>query len=436
MERALRAGFPWSVSACRRGSAQPTLRVQDSAGSLLFTALTSAGMKNFRLALLLLTAVSIAVGADNPKLKEIPSHIQPFVDNSTVAGAVTLVARHDRVLALDTVGFADLATRRPMRVNDMFWIASMTKPITSTAIMMLQDEGKLSVQDPVEKYLPEFKNQWMISERGKDSLKLLRPPRPITLRDLLTHTSGLSNIDSPRPNCSLAELAMAYSHNPLEFLPGSKWSYSNVGINTLGRIVEVVSGRPYHEFLEARLFRPLGMKDTTFWPSQSQARRIATPYMPGEGGRGLAPTTVYFLKGNLTDRTRTPFPAGGLYSTAPDLVKFYQMILNGGVSGRKRFISKAAIEQMTRTQTGELKTGFVEGMSFGLGWGVVREPQGVTEMLSPGTFGHGGAYGTQAWIAPKQDLILVLMIQRAKMPNGDNSEIRRAFQQAAVAALR
>ncbi len=323
-----------------------------------------------------------------------------------------------------------------MRADDLFWIASMTKPFTATCVLMLQEDGKLSIEDPVEKHLPEFKCQWMIAERGKDSLTLKRSARPITLRDLLTHTSGIANVDSPRPNCSLAELVMACSQLPLQFEPGSKWAYSTAGINVLGRVVEVVSGRPFAEFLDARLLKPLGMKDTTFWPTAAQARRVAKAYQPREGG-GLEEAGNYFIKGPLTSRDRTPFPGGGLYSTAPDLVRFYRMILNGGESGGRRYVSKAAVEQMTRTQTGEFKTGFVEGMSFGLGWGVVRQPVGVTAMLSPGTTGHGGAYGTQGWIDAKQNLIVVLIVQRLKQqPNGDGSVVRGAFQEAAVAAIR
>jgi CubicO group peptidase (beta-lactamase class C family) len=379
---------------------------------------------------------SVTLGMDAAKLKEIPKRMQKFVDDGVVSGAVTLVARREGVACLDAVGYSDLASKTPMRADNLFWIASMTKPITATAVMMLQDEGKLSVEDPVEKYLPEFKGQWMAADRGKDTLSLKRPARPITLRDLLTHTSGLASLDAPRFDCSLAELAMAYSQMPLQFEPGSKWSYCNTGINTLGRIVEVASGQSYAAFLEARLFKPLGMKDTTFWPTAAQARRVAKSYTVVEGHGGLVGTNVFFLKGPLTSHARTAFPAGGLYSTAADLAKFYRMMLAGGESGGRRYVSKAAFEQMTRTQTGELKTGFVDGMSFGFGWGVVCEPQGVTAMLSPGTFGHGGAYGTQGWIDPKQDLIVVLMIQRAKLKNGDNSDIRLAFQEAAAAAIK
>ncbi len=393
--------------------------------------------------LLLLSAVfaappnPAALGLDAAKLKNIPERMQQFVDDGVIAGAVTLVARREGVASLAAVGYSDLGTKRPMRNDDLFWIASMTKPMTATAVMMLQDEGKLSIAEPVEKFLPEFKGQWMIAERGKSTMTLKRPARSITLRDLLMHTSGIGTVESPRPDCSLAELVMAFSQLPLQFEPGSRWAYSSAGIHVLGRVVEVVSGQPFAEFLEARLLRPLGMKDTTFWPSASQAHRIAKSYQPAEGGRGLTEIGNPYLKGSLTSRERTPLPGGGLFSTASDLGQFYRMILNGGESGGRRYISKAAVEQMTRTQTGELKTGFVEGMSFGLGWGVVREPTGVTAMLSPGTCGHGGAYGTQGWIDTRKNLILVLLIQRVKfLPNGDGSVVRAAFQEAAVATIK
>lgn len=313
----------------------------------------------------------------------------------------------------------------------------MTKPITATAILMLQDEGKLSVADPVEKYLPEFKDQWLTAEKSKDRLVLQRPARKITLRDLLTHTSGLTgNAPEAGRDLTLAELTLSYALQPLQFEPGSKWSYCNPGINTLGRIVEVVSGEKFSDFLDRRLFVPLGMKDTTFWPTEEQARRVAKAYAPTPDGQGLAETPVFFLKGPLTSRARTAIPAGGLYSTAADLSRLYQMVLNGGTLDGRRYVTAASVKLMTSPHTGDLKAGFTEGMSLGLGWQVVRQPVGVTAMLAPGTYGHGGAYATQGWIDPTKEMIFVLLIQRAKLPNSDGAEIRRAFQEAAVAALK
>jgi len=365
----------------------------------------------------------------------IAERMKAFVDDGTISGAVTLVATRDRVLSLDVVGQADLASQKPMRDDSLFWIASMTKPIAAVAVLMLQDEGKLNVEDPVEKYLPEFKNQWVIKEKSSNTLTLARPARPITVRDLLTHTSGLGDVPAPRPDASLAELVMAYAQQPLRFPPGSKWEYCNSGINTLGRIVEVVSGQRVEKFFQRRIFNPLGMKDTTFWPTASQAKRLAKTYKQGKDGKGLEETDIFFIKGGLSDRKRTPLPAGGLFSTAGDMARLYQMMLNGGELRGKHILSKESVALLTRTQTADIKTGFTDGMSWGFGFQVVKEPQGVTAMLSPGTFGHGGAYATQSWADPKKDLIYVLMIQRAGFPNGDNSSVRKAFQEAAIATF-
>lgn len=373
----------------------------------------------------------------NPeKLKDIPKRMQAFVDDRTIAGAVTLVAQGGEIARVDAVGFADIAARKPMDDETLFWIASMTKPITAAAVLMLQDQGKLSVGDLVEKYLPEFKNQWMTeSQSGSSNVCLVRAPRPITIRDLLTHTSGLDEMPAPRPSSALAELVVGNSQRPLRFAPGSRWSYSNPGINTLGRIVEVVSGEEFAAFLDQRILGPLGMKDTTFWPIAAQAKRLAKSYQPTTDGTGLQETNIWFIKNSVTDRTRTPRPDGGLFSTARDYFRFCQMMLNGGVGNGKRILSEEAVREMTRTQTGDLKAGFTEGMSFGFGVGVVKQPTGVTSMMSPGTFGHGGAYGTQAWVDPKHELIVILMIQRAKIGNADASDIRKALQEVAAAAL-
>jgi CubicO group peptidase (beta-lactamase class C family) len=372
---------------------------------------------------------------DPARLGEVPARVKAYVDDGTIAGAVALVARKGGVERVDVVGWSDLETRKPMRADSMFWIASMTKPITATAILILRDEGKLAIDDPVAKHLLEFRGQWMVSESTAERRVLVRPPRAVTLRDLLTHTSGLGGGAEAGRELSLAEHVLLYSQEPLRFAPGTKWEYSNAGINTLGRVVEVVSGIPYADFLERRILGPLGMKDTTFWPTEEQLERVAKSYKTRSDGKGLEETGIFFLRGDLSSRARTAFPAGGLFSTAADLARFYRAILLGGELDGVRIVSRESIEEMTRTQTGDLMTGFTSGMSFGLGWAVVKEPRGVTEVLSPGTYGHGGAYGTQGWIDPAKDLILVLMVQRANFPNADESVVRRAFQDAAVGAL-
>ncbi|MGP0063498.1 MAG: serine hydrolase domain-containing protein [Isosphaeraceae bacterium] len=366
-------------------------------------------------------------GTSPPAISAISERVRPFVDDREVSGVVTLVATPDRIVHVDAIGNADIAGSRPMRPDTIFWIASMTKPITATAVLMLQEEGKLSVDDPVEKHLPEFKD--LKTADGK--------PAQVTIRHLLTHTSGMGEItpDEARSIRDLAGVIPLYVARPVKFEPGSKWAYCQSGINTAARIVEVVSGVPFDRFVERRLFGPLGMKDTTFYLSEEQLPRLATSYRRTDKGE-LQATKVGILYGKTpTSRDRFPAANGGLFSTAPDYARFCRMILNGGEFEGRRYLKPESIALMTTVQTGNLKTGFTAGNGWGLGWCVIREPQGVTAMLSPGTFGHGGAYGTQAWIDPVKKRIDLLMLQRADFPNSDASAVRRAFQEAASSAL-
>lgn len=376
-------------------------------------------------------------GLDPEKLAALRARLEEFVGQKQTAGVVTLVGRRGHVASLEAVGFRDLEARTPMKADTIFRIASMTKPITAIAVLMLEDDGKLSIEDPVEKHLPEFRDQRMVQSRSGDTLTLVRPPRPITLRDLLTHTSGLPGNPPPglsdlyaRRNRTLAEAVLAYSQRPLEFAPGTRWSYCNTGIDTLGRVVEVASGKSFEAFLDERLLGPLGMKDTFFYPTPDKAPRIAKLYKKDRDG--LAPQESFI--GDIQNG-KYPLPAGGLFSTAGDLARLYQMLVDRGTAGGRRYLTEASFEKMTQVQTGDLKCGFVPGMSFGLGVGVVREPQGVTEMLSPGSYGHGGAFGTQGWIDPKRQMYFILLIQRSGFGNGDASELRKALQSIAVSAI-
>jgi CubicO group peptidase (beta-lactamase class C family) len=233
----------------------------------------------------------------------------------------------------------------------------------------------------------------------------------------------------------LADLIPAYAKAPLRFEPGSKWEYCQSGINSLGRVVEVVSGKSLPEFFEERIFKPLGMKDTTFYPTEEQAGRIAVPY--AKNGDKLTASTVRLLQGHaVTSHDRYPAANGGLYSTASDYGRFCRMLLNDGELDGVRVLKAETAKMMRSIQTGEIKTGFTPGNGWGLGVCVVRGPQGVTGMLSPGTFGHGGAYGTQAWIDPVKGVAYVLMVQRANFQNSDASPARMAFQEAAAAAVK
>lgn len=383
------------------------------------------------LSILLLNVTATAQDLDNAVAKA----VQPFLKDQVVAGAVTLVGHAGGIAHLEAHGMADKQNGRSMREEDLFWIASMTKPIIGAAVLILQDQGKLNVDDLVETHLAEFSDPWLLEEQDKDQRLLKRPARPITLKDLLTHTAGVPNISEPRAHSTLGEVVAQVSQQPLQFEPGSKWSYSNSGINTLGRVVEVVSGMPLPQFLDHFLFLPLGMHQTTFYPSKKQVKRLAVSYQQNKTTGELQPTDLYFVRGNLWDRKRTVRPSGGLFSTAEDLYAFYQMMLNKGVYRGKRILSEDAVDQLTTTQTGDIKTGFTKGMSWGLGFQVVKDPQGVTAKLHPGTFGHGGAYATHSWADPVNQTIYILLVQRRGMPGGDGAEIRRAFQQAVVDTL-
>jgi CubicO group peptidase (beta-lactamase class C family) len=376
-----------------------------------------------------------AVKAESPKLPGVKAALQEQVDRHEIAGAVTMVVSKDRVLHLETTGLADMAAHKPMQADTIFWIASMTKPITATAVLMLQDEGKLDVHDPVAKYLPEFAN--LKTPSGQ--------PANLTLIQILTHTSGLGEAGGPaaREAKTLADLVPLWLTAPMQFEPGSRWSYCQSGINAAGRVVEVVSGMSFDAFLKKRLFQPLGMTSTTFYPDASERARQVTAYAKNAttGSLEAVPPRPEF-----GPRDRPPQGNGGLYSTAEDYGRFCQMLLGGGRFQGARYLSEASMKLLSTPQTPEtLPTGFFQNDTYGrrglnYGWAlgtcVLKAPHdGVPAMLSPGTFGHGGAWGTQAWVDPVKGVAYVLMVQRSNFPNSDASEVRRVFQQAAAKAL-
>jgi CubicO group peptidase (beta-lactamase class C family) len=352
-----------------------------------------------------------------PPPKSVSEAVKPFTDSKSVAGAVMLVANKDKILAHEAVGLADVAANQSMLVDALFWIASMTKPITAVALMILVDEGKVKLDDPVEKYLPEFKDLRVAAEKGKDELR--KPDHPITVREVLAHTSGLVfRTKEEQPTIDvlpLKDAVTSYTKTPLLYQPGTGYTYSNAGINTAGRIVEVVSGMSFEDFLDKRLFGPLGMKDTTFWPSEAQVKRLATSYKPNKAKDGLEPTTVTALKYPLTDRkTRFACPGGGLFSTAKDCGIFCQMLLNGGEYNGKRILSESAVKELSTKQTGKLKA------SYGLGFAV-----------ADGSYGHGGAYATNMSIDTKRGLVTVWMVQQSGGFPGEGGKAIEAFRKTA-----
>jgi CubicO group peptidase (beta-lactamase class C family) len=375
----------------------------------------------FLIEFFLLLPFALAQTAAN--LDSIPARMHEVIVANEVPGAVTVVATHDSVLRMDAQGWADPQHKSFMRVDSIFWIASMSKPITATAVLMLMEEGKLSLDDPISKYIP-----------GLGGLKTTDgKTQRITLRHLLTHTSGMGDAtDEESKNAlTLSDLVPAFASKPLAFEPGSQWRYCQSGILTLGRIVEIVSGVPFEVFVQKRIFDPLGMKDTTFYLTEAQMPRWVIPAK--REGEQLVPAEIGLLYGHPpTWRDHYPASNGGLFSTAPDYTRFAQMLLSNGLLDGRRYLTAESVRMMSTVQTGDLVTGFTPGNSWGLGVGIVRKPQGVTEMLSPGTFGHGGAYGTQVWIDRKRDIVLIMMIQRSNFKNADDTPARLAFQKAAL----
>ena len=361
---------------------------------------------------ILVFSFALAAGERDAAIK---SAMRDMIVKNEIPGAVTVIVTPKGIAHMAATGHADPAKSRKLRKDSIFWIASMTKPITAVSVLMLQDEGKLSIEDPVSKYIPEFSDL-----------------KGITLRHMLTHTSGMGEATAQELAGAkkLADLVPIYAKKKVGFEPGSQWRYCQSGINMLGRVVEIVSGKSFPDFIAARLLQPLGMKDTTFYLSAAQMPRLTTPARLEEGK--LVNAKVGLLNGlEPTDTNRYPAPNGGLFSTAPDYARFARMLLRGGEVNGKRYLSKASYESMSSNQTGSIKAGFIPGHGWGLGVGVVVTPEGQTAMSKPGTFGHGGAYGTQAWIDPKSGVAYVLMVQRANFKNSDDSPVRAAFQRAA-----
>lgn len=372
-------------------------------------------------------------GAGEPTMPGVVATMLEEVANQEVAGAVTMVVTKEKVLHLAGTGCADVAKNFEMPTDALFWVASMTKPITGTAVLMLQDEGKLKVSDPVAKYLPEFEG--LKTPSGA--------PANLTIAQLMTHTSGMGEAGPAAATAkTLADLVPLWLAAPMQYEPGTKWKYTQSGINAAARLVEVVSGMTFDRFLQSRLFDPLGMKDATFYPSEAQRARLATAYAKNKATGVLEAVPA---RADFGVREHPPQGNGGLYATAEDYGRFCQMLLGGGELDGRRYLSAAALRFLSTPQTGDLPTGFFQndkdgqfGVNYGWGIGtcILRTPHpGVAAMLSPGSFGHGGAWGTQAWIDPAKGVAFILMVQRSNFPNSDASEVRRVFQEAAVKAL-
>lgn len=388
------------------------------------------------------------VGMSSQRLQRIDEIMQRHIDAGHITGAVTAVARRGKLVHFEAHGFSDPNAKTPMPKDAIFRMASSSKPVTGVAILMLVEEGRVRLSDPVSTYIPEFKSMQVAVPKqgkseaearrangGKPDVDLVAASREITIEDLMTHTSGLQSgglgaalNPVPRsPGETLATYIPKLAAAPLDFQPGTRWSYSALaGIDTLARIVEIASGMTFDEFLRKRLFEPLDMRDTAFViPAEKQPRLL--PLFRRQGNAWEAASTPSFLA------TRTYFSgAGGLYSTAHDYIRFEQMLVNGGELDGKRILSPKTVQLMSMNHVGDLFRG-LRGRDNGLGFGltvyVTVDEANATRWRTAGSFGWAGAFGTITWSDPKEELIGVLMIQQS------NDLVQNDFATAVMQAI-
>lgn len=369
------------------------------------------------------------VGMSSQKLAQVKPALQSFVDAQKIPGAIVVVSRRGKVVLQESVGWRDVDAQKPMEVDSILRFYSMTKPITSVAIMMLVEDGKLALDDPVSQHIPEFKQLKVFVQQTDAGPELAAVHREMTIRDLLRHTSGLTYgffgqtaVDKQYLGARLLSRADSLdqtidklSRLPLLHQPGTRFEYS-VSTDVLGHLIERTTGTKLDEFFQNRIFEPLGMRDTGFSVPPEKAERLACNYTPNSETGGLrvleqAATSSYREKAKLLSG------GGGLVSTAPDYIRFCQMLVNRGQSNGKQFLKPETVDAMTRNQlAGELYPIVVNGdrragVGFGLGFSVVVEPIPGAPYVPVGEFGWGGAASTHFWISPKDELAVVVLTQ-------------------------
>jgi CubicO group peptidase (beta-lactamase class C family) len=391
--------------------------------ALLASSLTAAGT----------AAKPEEVGLSAPRLQRITEMVQRRIAAGDLTGAVTIVARRGKVAHLAAHGVMDLDSKQPMTPASMFRIASMTKPVIGVAIMMLVEEGKLHLSDPVARFIPQFATMKVAVARpgsgGSEGPSFYTVPaqRPITIRDLLTHTSGLGSGpmgDSEITRVSrkdgerLSDYIPRLGGTPLEFQPGSRWTYSpGAGFETLGRVIEIASGLPLDQFFRTRIFEPLDMRDITFWPTDAQWPRVATVYQRTANGLSKATMPNDSMSRNVYFRG-----SGGLYSTAEGYVPLGMMLANGGELNGKRLLSRKSVEMLSAVHVPDTLPGRPAGEGYGLSVRVVTNHAARGTLLSNGTYGWSGAQGTHFFVDPKEQLVGILMVQTP------NNEVRNEFE--------
>jgi len=399
------------------------------------------------------------VGLSSERLMRVHEAVQRHIDAGSLSGAVTLIARHGKIAHLEAHGLMDLESKKAMPKDGVFRLASMSKPVTAVAVMMMVEEGKVRLTDPVSRFIPEFKSMKVAvpkpNARGGGAaaagpggpggrggpppeVDLVSATREITIRDLLTHGSGLlsgglGNATAGEagvrgPNDTLATYIPKLGAVSLDFQPGTLWRYSGLaGFDVLSRVVEIASGKPYDQFLRERLFDPLGMKDTGFALTPAIQPRLVTLYRRSPNGLERSPD-----QNGLSSSTYFS-GAGGLVSTAEDYAQFGTMLVNGGELNGKRYLSPRTIELMTSNHTGEMAGGQMgmspKGIGFGLGVQVVEDPIAADRRVSKGAWGWAGAYGTNVHIEPAADMVQIILMQTS------TPALQRDFENAVAQAI-
>ena len=402
----------------------------------------------FALAGLPLEAATVqpeSVGLSEERLSRIHDAMQRHIDARDISGAVTLVARNGQIAWVHAQGLMDVESNKTMTKDAIFRVFSMSKPICGAAILMLLEEGKVRLNDPVSKFIPEFKatkvavvQERLASAPASDPPRYYSVPaaREITIQDLLTHVSGLAsggpasthelpNLIEMVGSRTLADMMPKYAAAPLDFQPGSRWTYSPlVGFDTLGRVVEVVSGMTFDQFLKQRIFSPLGMKTTAFHPGDDRWPNVVTAYHRADG---------VLTKTQNPNRlqSKTYFSgAGGLVSTAEEYAQFALMLSAGGQWNGKRLLSPRTIELMSSVFVPDTLQGRAPGRGYGLSVEVVSDPVAAGRRVSKGSFGWDGAYGTHFWVDPNEKLIGVMMIQTDNPDRQVDRDFENAVRQA------
>ena len=384
------------------------------------------------------------VGMSSKRLARIKPVLQEYLDQKELVGAVSMIARKGKVVHFEKTGDLNMDTGEDMQLDSIFRIYSMTKPIATTTAMILYEEGKFQLTDPVEKYLPEFKDVQVLEDG-----KLVNQNKPFTIHNLMTHTAGLTygffgntEVDKKYREAkilgekNLAEFVADLGKLPLQYQPGTQWHYS-VGIDVLGRLVEVVSGQPFDVFLKERIFDPLGMEDTSFQLPKEKLSRFGTNHRYSTQTKTLMvidkPETSHYV-----EEVTFFSGGGGLLSTAEDYMRFCQMVLNGGELNGKRILGRKTVDFMTTNhlrglsidQAGEGRLNR-PGFGFGLGFGIVTDPPATGTLSSEGEYYWGGAAGTIFWIDPVENLVCIVMVQHMNV----RVPLRQVFKALAYGAI-